>query len=205
MSAEILTAFMLSAVVLAAAPGPDILYVMAQGALYGVRPALLVVLGLCTGLLLHTLLAAAGLSALIMAHALLFTAVKVVGAAYLLYLAWQALQAGRAAADSTPEPLAGRELYVRGLLMNAANPKVIIFFLAFFPQFVPQTATSGEALAQLLVQGLLFMLAALLVFSAAAMLAGRLRRLLTTERAGLYLNWVTALILTVLAGTALLA
>lgn len=205
MSTHTLVAFMFSAVMLSAAPGPDILYVMAQGALYGARPALLVVLGLCSGLLLHTLLVAVGLSALIMAHALLFTAVKVAGAAYLLYLAWQAWQAGRAAAAARAEPLRPRALYVRGLLMNIANPKVIIFFLAFFPQFVPQTATSGEAMAQLLLQGLLFMLAALLVFSAAALLAGRLRRFLTAERTAVHLNRITALILAVLAGTALLA
>ena len=171
--------FFAASVALGLAPGPDNLFVLTQAAVQGRAAGLLVTLGLCTGLFVHTALVAVGVAAVLRASAIAFTALKLVGAAYLLWLAWQAL---RAAGGALPEagvgPGDGFKLYLRGVVMNVTNPKVAIFFLAFLPQFVD--AGRGEVAWQIVQLGVVFQLATLLVFGAVALGAGalgdRLRR-----------------------------
>ncbi|MBN9324484.1 MAG: LysE family translocator, partial [Delftia acidovorans] len=134
---ETLLAFFGVAVLLGLSPGPDNLFVLMQSAQRGWRVGLCVVLGLCLGLVVHTAAVALGLAALVAASPLLFTAIKLCGAAYLAWLAWGAL---RAVARPGEMPLAGaadpltpaRALrwVGRGVVMNLTNPKVLIFFLA---------------------------------------------------------------------------
>lgn len=168
---DIALSFFGIAVLLALAPGPDNLFVLMQSILWGRRAGLMVVLGLCTGVLGHTLMVAAGLAALLAASSAAFAVLKVAGAAYLLYLAWGAL---RAPVSSPGKPAAPRlrmgQLYRRGVLMSLSNPKVALFFLAFLPQFA--SAARGPVGLQIVQLGLLFMLAAFLVFSALAIGAG---------------------------------
>ena len=133
---DALLAFALASLLLALAPGPDNLFVLTESALSGPLAGFAVTLGLCTGLLLHTSAVALGVAAIFQVSALAFTLLKLVGAGYLLYLAWQAWRAPAASlptAAATP-PALGR-LYRRGIVMNVTNPKVSIFFLAFLPQF----------------------------------------------------------------------
>ncbi|OZI32599.1 threonine transporter RhtB [Bordetella genomosp. 10] len=174
------------AVLLALAPGPDNLFVLMQSALWGRRAGLMVVLGLCTGLVGHTAAVAAGLAALLAAWPAALLVLRLCGAAYLLYLAWQILRsllrrpaAGAAAADAAQGGQAGARaalppdagaLYRRGIIMNLTNPKVVLFFLAFLPQFTAPQA--GPAAPQIVLLGVLFMLATLLVFSAIAICSG---------------------------------
>ena len=176
------------AVLLALTPGPDNLFVLMQSALWGRRAGLLVVLGLCTGLVGHTAAVAAGLAALLAAWPTALVVLRLCGAAYLLYLAWQILrsvlrptpsaaasaQATAAPASSsspTPAmPASAGALYRRGIIMNLTNPKVVLFFLAFLPQFTAPAA--GPAAPQIVLLGVLFMLATLLVFSAIAICSG---------------------------------
>ncbi|WP_024891940.1 LysE family translocator [Luteimonas huabeiensis] len=165
--------FVAVAAVLALVPGPDNLFVLMQSAIRGARSGLAVTLGLCTGLIVHTTAVAFGVAALFAASALAFTALKIVGAAYLLYLAYGAFRAGATAAPAA-DPAAGsaRALYLRGVAMNITNPKVAIFFLAFLPQFV--AADRGPVAWQMLQLGALFMATSLLVFGAIAAVSGRL-------------------------------
>jgi threonine/homoserine/homoserine lactone efflux protein len=192
-------AFFGAAVVLALAPGPDNLFVLMQSAMRGRAAGLMVVLGLCTGLLVHTAAVALGLATLFATSALAFNLLKTAGAVYLLWLAWQAwnalaVQAGAASIDA---PAFGA-LYRRGIVMNVTNPKVSIFFLAFLPQFV--AAERGAVGLQVLALGALFMLATLLVFGAIALGAGTLRRrLLRSSRAQVAINRVAALVFAALA------
>ena len=163
--------FFAASVLLALAPGPDILFVLAQSALHGRNAGFLVTLGLCTGLLGHTAAVAIGVAAVFQASALAFTALKLAGAAYLLWLAWQVLRApanepGDVAAPAAPPGV----LYRRGIVMNLTNPKVSIFFLAFLPQFADPAR--GSIPIQMVELGALFMLATALVFGAIAALAG---------------------------------
>ena len=170
---ETLAAFFAASILLALAPGPDNIFVLTQSALRGKGPGLVVTLGLCTGLIVHTTAVALGVAVIFRASALAFTALKLFGAGYLLYLAWQAFRASatRIAAARNGELTLGR-LYRRGILMNITNPKVSIFFLAFLPQFADPVR--GSLTLQLLLLGGVFILATILVFGGIALLAGTL-------------------------------
>lgn len=166
-------AFFGIALLLGLTPGPDNVFVLMQSALRGRRAGLFVVLGLCTGLVVHTLAVAVGLAAVFAASEHAFVVLKVVGAAYLAWLAWQAFNAGvseeEAHSGQARSPWA---MYGRGVLMNLTNPKVVIFFLAFLPQFVEPDR--GPVGVQLVWLGLLFIAATLLSFSAIAWFAASL-------------------------------
>lgn len=172
-----LLTFIGASLLLTVAPGPDILFVVSQGIALGRRAAVLTALGLCSGVLVHTAAAALGVSALFHTSALAFLAVKYLGAAYLLLLAWQALRAGGPLQPGAASAASGWALFRRGVLMNVLNPKVSLFFLAFLPQFVVPGA--GSVAGQMALLGLLFMLQAVLVFGAVGCFSGTLgRRLL---------------------------
>lgn len=179
---DIALSFFGVAVVLALSPGPDNIFVLTQSALSGRIAGLLVVLGLCTGLIGHTVAVAAGVAALFRASPAAFTALKIIGALYLLYLAWQSFRTPGAAAtpsaDADASVLRPVALFRRGVIMNLTNPKVSLFFLAFLPQFT--SPARGSVALQTLTLGALFMLATFLVFGAIAFFAGmigeRLRR-----------------------------
>lgn len=190
-------AFFAVSVLLALSPGPDNVFVLMQSAQRGRAAGLLVVLGLCSGLLLHTAAVALGLAALFAASALAFTALKWIGASYLLVLAWQAWRARVGPPAAQPVPDAGR-LYRRGIIMNVTNPKVSIFFLAFLPQFV--AAERGSVAVQVLWLGFIFMLATALVFGAIALTAGALGQALArSARAQQLLNRCAAVVFAALA------
>ena len=185
---EIALSFFGIAVLLALAPGPDNLFVMVQSATAGRTSGMLVVLGLCTGLLGHTFAVAAGLAAVLAASEAAFTMLKLAGAAYLTWLAWGALRSkGEAHAGGRPLRLGAGQLYRRGIVMNLTNPKVTLFFLAFLPQFT--APARGSIVPQILSLGGLFMLATLLVFGAIAWFAGMLgERMRQSARAQRLLN-----------------
>jgi threonine/homoserine/homoserine lactone efflux protein len=176
------------ALLLAFTPGPDNVFVLMQSASQGRTAGLFVVLGLCTGLVAHTVAITSGLAAVFAASAAAFTALKFVGAGYLAYLAWQAYRAPAGLAGAGPGTTGSAwGLYGRGIVMNLTNPKVVLFFLAFLPQFVrPET---GQVATQLAWFGLLFIAATLIAFSVIAYLAGSLgERLRRSERAQRALN-----------------
>jgi threonine/homoserine/homoserine lactone efflux protein len=187
-------------VLLGLTPGPDNVFVLLQSASHGRRAGMLVVLGLCAGLVVHTTAIALGLAAVFAASATAFVVLKLAGAAYLAYLAWQAFGAPVADSDAAPAPaLQPRQLLLRGLLMNLSNPKVVFFFLAFLPQFVD--ATRGAVALQLAQLGAIFMLATLLSFGAISYFAATVgQRLRGSAKAQAWLNRVAA---TVFAGLAL--
>ena len=168
---DVLIAFTAVALLLCLSPGPDNLFVVAQSALYGRTAGLRITLGLCTGLVVHTAAVALGVAALIKSFPLAFNALKYAGAAYLLYLAWQAFRAVpmSLSGDRAPQP-DGWQLYRRGIIMNVSNPKVSLFFLALLPQFVDPGR--GTVWLQFVLLGMVFMLSTLLVFGLLALLAG---------------------------------
>ncbi|PWW06515.1 threonine/homoserine/homoserine lactone efflux protein [Paenibacillus cellulosilyticus] len=195
---ETAISFIAVAIALTIMPGPDILFVIAQSMSRSARSGVMVALGLCTGLLVHTSLAALGISAVVLSSKAAFTAVKWLGAAYLLYLAYRTwprtklddAPAGPAAdkevyrhtaiaataintrneVDHKQEVLSLSTLYRRGIWMNVLNPKVSLFFLALLPQFV--STSKGNVPFQMIQFGLLFICQALVVFCAASIVAG---------------------------------
>ena len=157
-------AFLATALVLTATPGPDNLMVLSMGMSRGRRAGIAFGLGCALGCLSHTLLAVVGVSALVAASPVAFTALKVAGGLYLVWMgvqAWRhagAVRVGGAAGDTTPL----RQLFVKGLVANAINPKVVLFFLSFLPQFV--VPSQGPVEWQLGLLGLLFTAQAALLF-----------------------------------------
>jgi threonine/homoserine/homoserine lactone efflux protein len=157
-------AFLATAVMLTATPGPDNLMVLSMGMSRGRRAGIAFGLGCALGCLSHTLLAVVGVSALVAASPVAFTALKVAGGAYLLWMgvqAWRHAGAVRVGSPAMAEtPL--RELFVKGLIANAINPKVVLFFLSFLPQFV--VASQGQVEWQLGLLGVLFTAQAAVLF-----------------------------------------
>ncbi len=168
---DVMALFFTSSVLLALAPGPDNIFVLTQAAQNGRLAGLMVTLGLCSGLLVHTSAVALGLAAVIQASAVAFSVLKFMGAGYLFYLAWQAFRAGGGSdAVLRVASIRKRSLYLRGIIMNVTNPKVSIFFLAFLPQFVDPAM--GAIVPQIMVLGALFIVATILVFGGVSLLAG---------------------------------
>lgn len=173
--AETLVLFFFASVALALAPGPDNIFVMLQSAMAGRSAGLAVTAGLCSGLLVHTAAVAFGVAAIFQSSATAFTLLKLVGAAYLVYLAWRAFTAGPVDAEADGVERSGwLPLYLRGVVMNVSNPKVAIFFLAFLPQFADPA--HGSLTVQILFLGAVFIVASILVFSAIAIAAATVRR-----------------------------
>jgi threonine/homoserine/homoserine lactone efflux protein len=138
--------FVLSGLLLNITPGPDTLYIVGRSSTQGWRAGAFAALGIGAGTLVHICAAALGLSALLAASAAAFTVVKIIGAAYLLYvgmtLIWSARAAGTSPGPASSRPASVQGIFVQGFLTNVLNPKVALFFLAFLPQFVAPDASS---------------------------------------------------------------
>lgn len=200
MSIEILILFIAASSLLSIAPGPDNIFVLTQSALYGRKSGILITLGLCTGLIFHTTLVALGVAAVIQASPNLFTFIKVLGAFYLVYLAWLAFRTSMTPIGQSASsiPLSNAALFQRGVIMNISNPKVTIFFLAFLPQFiVPNSLPVG---LQIFILGGLFILVALAIFTTIATISAQIGKWLNQKPvAQIYLNRVAGLIYIALA------
>lgn len=184
-----LLAFLLTAVLITATPGPDNLLVLGMGMSRGRWQGIVFGLGCALGCLSHTLLAVVGVSALIAASPVAFTALRWLGGAYLIWLGIQALRspgAGRVDAAGAPAQSL-RSLFFKGMLANAINPKVVLFFLSFLPQFV--VPAQGNVALQLGLLGLLFTLQAAVLFGLLGYFAGAIGAWLQRRpRAGLWLD-----------------
>ena len=201
--------FLTASILLTLAPGPDILYLLTKSLSDGARAGIILACGLVSGIVFHTTLVMVGVAALIKSSATAMLLLKIFGAAYLLFLAFGAFKAARAGKKQLgirneelgiKKPLA---LYKRGVLMNVLNPKVLLFFLAFLPQFV-DLSSDGASLT-ILFLGVVFAVQAVIIFSGVALFAGRVRNLLLRgKNIGQLLNFVEAAVLAFIALTLLL-
>ncbi|MBL1459190.1 MAG: LysE family translocator [Methylophaga sp.] len=198
MPIEVYAVFIFTSALLALAPGPDNIFVLTQSALYGKRSGILIILGLCTGLVFHTCLVAFGVATIIQTSDWALSALKVIGALYLVYLAWQMLNSQTEELSGKDVVLSDTNLYLRGIVMNVTNPKVSIFFLAFLPQFA--SSNYGAITPQIILLGTIFGAVSLFIFSGISILASKLGDLLKRKpNAQVYLSRMTALIFVVLA------
>ena len=165
--------FSLASLVLIFTPGPDIIYVLTRGVAQGRSAALAAALGFSLGNIGHTLLAVCGLSAILVSSAVAFTAVKIAGGLYLIYIGWKLWTADPSITlGGAGEHKAARVIFRQSVLANMLNPKVAIFFLAFFPQFV--RPAQGNPAMQMLILGLTFVVLTMLGFGLVALGAGAL-------------------------------
>ena len=192
---EQFAAFLAAAVLVTLSPGPDNLMVLSLGAARGRVQGMAFGLGCAMGCLSHTLLAAVGVSALIAASPLAFTALKIAGGVYLVRLGWLALRSrgGTQLDTAATAPETPWQLFWRGVVANAINPKVVMFFLAFLPQFVD--TPRGDAPSQIVQLGVTFTLQAALIFGALGWFAGQVGAWLKRHgQAGLWLDRVAGVI-----------
>ena len=188
---DILFTFIIASAALAIAPGPDNIYVLMQSIANGKKYGLATTAGLVSGCLVHTTLLAFGVSAIINESDEIFFAIKLFGAMYLFYLAYKVFKSDAYIQLSDGEfPKKGLvQLFKQGFIMNVLNPKVTIFFLAFFSGFLFSESLSH--IIQFYVLGLLFMLVALIVFGLIAILSGSISNYLKSHaKLGLSLKWL---------------
>lgn len=208
--------FFIAALVVALAPGPDNLFVLAQSATHGAKAGFSVICGLCTGICVQTALLIVGVSALIAASPVAFFVLQCCGAAYLLYLAYKSFQVRAgvvkldAGADAGSEMRANnagmegaglsfRRLYLRGIIMNLTNPKAVLFALSFIPPAVDMSRDMSPSL-QMVVLGAEFVTATFIVFGSIALLAGAVKKfMLNSPKANRNLNWFSGCVFVFLA------
>lgn len=189
LSPEQFFGFLSASLLITLSPGPDNLLVLSIGASRGRKLGVAFGFGCGLGCLSHTLLAVMGVSALIAASPWAFQGLKFVGGAYLIYLGWQALRSrgGTHAPQAAGNPSTVWSLFAKGLFANAVNPKVVMFFLAFLPQFV--ASGRGDTPWQLFQLGLVFTLQACVMFGLLGYFAGQVGRWLNRNaNAGLWLD-----------------
>ena len=169
-----LSGFIVAALAVLLIPGPGVLYIVTRSLSQGRRAGFVSVLGLSAGALVHVLAATLGLSAILLASATAFGAVKMLGAGYLIYLGVRTiLSTSAAASDVDAHTRSSSRLFRDGVIVSVLNPKIAVFFLAFLPQFVDET--SGPVAPQILALGLLYVTLALITDGAYAFLAGSVR------------------------------
>ncbi|MFH5924673.1 LysE family translocator [Roseomonas xinghualingensis] len=187
----------LASVVVALSPGPDMMFVLGQTLAGGARRGWAAAMGIYCGALVHILLAALGIAALLAAEPALFTALRLAGGAYLVWLAVQSLRAAwEGAPTAMPSGTAARRVVLQGMLTNLTNPKVALFFLAFLPQFVaPGRAPEW---VQVLILGPVLPLVSVPVF--ALLIAGAAKAATRLARSGRAARWLHGVAGTIFLG-----
>lgn len=186
--------FFAASLALAVMPGPDNLFVLAESLAKGAKRGILITLGLCLGICMHTALCATGISLLISQTPSLYLCLQFLGACYLAILAFEASR-------ETPKPSELKigiksesllKTILRGFLMNALNPKVALFFLALMPQFIREGETPIPV--QFMILGGIFMLSVLIVFNAIALLASKFAKLVESFKFLVIMKWIRVIL-----------
>jgi threonine/homoserine/homoserine lactone efflux protein len=191
---ENLLSFSIATLFLALSPGPDNIYVLTQSLVNGTKSGIATTAGLISGCIVHTTLLAFGISVLITASEAIFYAIKVLGAIYLLYMAYSIYRSDAKLSFSENAPKkSNRALFKQGVIMNLVNPKVMIFFLAFFPGFLWNT--SEQLVSQFYILGITFMIVSFVTFSTIALLAGNVSQFFLRHKwVGIFLKWLQILV-----------
>lgn len=191
---ETLYLFSVASIVLAVSPGPDNIFVLTQSLSNGSKSGIAISAGLVSGCIVHTSLLAFGVSAIIISSDGLFYAIKIIGACYLLFLAYRVYRSNTMIDfNQSTSGKSYLQLFKTGVIMNLVNPKVLIFFLALFPGFLWDP--SGNTIGQFYVLGLLFMGISFVVFSAISLLAGSISVFLSKQKSVAHiLKWLQILV-----------
>ena len=186
---ESLISFSIATLFLALSPGPDNLYVIAQSLANGPKSGIATTIGLISGCIVHTTLLAFGVSAIIAASETLFYGLKVMGACYLLFLAYNVFRSNaHVDLKDKASKKSYSQLFKQGVIMNLVNPKILIFFLAFFPGFLWDEYQ--HTIYQFYVLGILFMVISFIIFSGLAILAGYISTTLNENKnVSVLLKW----------------
>ncbi|UZR99717.1 LysE family translocator [Chondrinema litorale] len=203
MEIELILSFIGASILLTVMPGPDNIFVLTESITKGQRNGIAISIGLSSGILIHTIAAATGLSIIIQKSAIAFSVIKYLGAAYLFYLAVMAVKdkkpvIGIDAIKKEPEK-SFLQLVRKGFFMNVLNPKVSLFFIAFLPQFISNTGFAASY--QMLVLGFIFMIQAILIFAFISVLASKLTGVLNSDKFWNITKWSKVSVLAALGLT----
>jgi len=188
---EILISFIIAVSILAISPGPDNIFVLMQSVVHGKKYGLATIIGLMTGCIVHTIFVAVGISTIIKENNTIFLVIKILGAVYLLYLAYKVITGGSEISMSTEkiDKKTPFQLFKIGFIMNVLNPKVTLFFLALFPGFLFSEILPISL--QFYILGALFILVSFVVFSLIAILGGTIsEKIKTSKNIGVWLQWM---------------
>lgn len=187
--------FVTAALLICVTPGPDMIYILTYGLSLGTRAALVSALGMAAGMLCHTTAVALGVAALVHSSPLAYRFLRYAGAVYLVYLALRATLSAHSGEKLVVNTATSTSWTIvrRAALTNLLNPKILLFYLAFLPQFV--SSSEGSATVQLLILGLTFVVLGLLVDGAIALLSGQIGALFRRRpHSGTWLNRFTAVV-----------
>ncbi|MGV6803470.1 MAG: LysE family translocator [Ruegeria sp.] len=191
-----LLAFVPAAIALNLTPGADMMFCLGQGLRSGAKPAIAASAGVSAGSMVHVLLAGLGLGAAVATLPWLFDVIRWLGVAYLLYLAWSTIRSGAVSSDT---PIRSTRWAFRdGMLVNLTNPKVILFVLAFIPQFI--NPESGSVLVQFLIFGVIISTSGFIVNGLVGIFAGGAGQvMISNPRASRVLGWISGGVFAALA------
>ncbi|TLX75244.1 LysE family translocator [Labilibacter sediminis] len=207
MELELILSFIGASVLLTIMPGPDNIFVLTESITKGHKNGIAISMGLVSGILIHTLAAATGVSFIIQKSATAFSIIKYLGAAYLFYLAIQATKDKQPGihikAENNKAETSFLKLVQKGFFMNILNPKVSLFFIAFLPQFISKEGFLYTY--QMIILGIIFMLQAMLIFGTLSILSGKLSSTLSSSRFWSITRWSKVGVLSILGLTLALA
>jgi len=189
-----LLSFSFFTMLLAFSPGPDNIFVLTQSLVNGSKKGIATTAGLISGCIVHTTFLAFGVSVIIAASPTAILVIKIIGAAYLFFLAFKVyLSSSKIELNEKVSPKSNWELFKIGVIMNLVNPKVLLFFLAFFPSFLWEP--NDNTVVQFYILGITFMVVSFVIFSSIALLAGSISSfILKHKNAGFYLKWLQILV-----------
>ncbi len=195
--------FLGASILLTLMPGPDNIFVLTESLTKGQRDGIAISLGLASGILVHTLATATGVSIVIQKSATAFTLIKYLGAFYMFYLGFKALKEANPNIElgltETNSQTEIAKLVRKGFLMNVLNPKVSLFFIAFLPQFISPNGINITY--QLIILGFIFMIQTVIIFSLIAILSGKLSNYLNSAKFWKITKWSKVSVLSVLGLT----
>ncbi|KAA3596815.1 MAG: LysE family translocator [Calditrichaeota bacterium] len=195
--------FLGASILLTLMPGPDNIFVLTESLTKGQRDGIAISLGLASGILVHTLATATGVSIVIQNSEITFTVIKYLGACYLFYLSFKAFQEQRPNVELNFEKENTKtgfgKLMRKGFFMNVLNPKVSLFFIAFLPQFVSKNGFNFTF--QMIILGFIFMTQTVIIFSLIAILSGKLSNYLNSAKFWKITKWSKVSVLSVLGLT----
>lgn len=189
--------YITSVIILTLLPGPDLIFLITQGLTKGRKEAVFTALGLSSGCLFHTTLAALGVSIIFQKSPLAFNILKILGVLYLIYIAIKSYKTAENFSAPT-DRIAIKSGFFKGILMNVLNPKVILFYLAFLPQFVP--SNSNNVSLYMMFLGLIFAGIAMVILTVVAVISAKVNEiLLSNNKLMVIINKVGACVIFLLA------
>lgn len=197
MSLTDIISFIFASIILAFTPGPDIVFVIVTSLGQGFKTTFKFILGLTSGIVLHTFLIVLGISTLISQSEYGLTVLKYFAITYLLWLAYLTFMHRKDPIHLKSESTKSN-FFLRGFVMNVTNPKVLLFFLAFFPQFANLNEPGYQF--RIIVLGSLFMIVTLVVFSSIAWISAKSsKKIIENQRFSLYINYLATLVFVLVA------